>query len=235
MIPIRDENPTATTPWITLLLLVANGALWILVQGAGQPEALVASVEYFGIVPCEIMDRCTVQGLATGSIPTSMFMHGDWGHLLSNMLFLWVFGNNIEDSMGHLRFLAFYFACGLAAAGAHIVAMPGSPVPAVGASGAISGVMGAYTFLYPRVRVLTWVPPIFLLSIRAWILLGYWFILQLAMGAVQLTPEAASEGGVAVWAHVGGFVAGVVLIPFFRKSRRPPARSHERPREIIRG
>lgn len=226
MIPLRDENPTELTPYLTFLLLVANVATWVLVQGAGRPEAVIGSIGYFGVFPCEITSRCPPMGLGPEAILTGMFMHGDWGHLISNMLFLWVFGNNIEDSMGHLRFLVFYFTCGLAATAAHIMAMPDSAVPAVGASGAISGVMGAYILLYPKVRVLTWLPPFFLLSFRAYILLGYWFLLQLSMGAFTLGPEAQQQGGVAVWAHIGGFVAGLVLIPLFRKPRLTWAKTH---------
>jgi membrane associated rhomboid family serine protease len=238
LIPIRDENPTELTPYFTVLLLCANLAAWFTIQGAGSPDALYASVLDFGVIPCRVTGECTGPGLGWPGLLTSMFMHGGWDHLIGNMVFLWVFGNNIEDSMGHLRFLAFYFICGLAAGGAHIILSPTSGVPAVGASGAISGIMGAYIVLYPRVRVLTWFPPLFMLSFRAWILLGYWFFLQLAMGAVQMGPEAGEQGGVAVWAHVGGFVAGLVLIRLFQKPELTDAKRRHiklsRP-EIARG
>lgn len=217
MIPLRDENPTEMTPFVTMALIVLNVAAWVLLQGAGEPRALEASVMYFGSIPCEITGSCAASGLAFGSLLTSIFMHGSWGHLIGNMVFLWVFGNNIEDSMGHLRVIVFYLLCGVAASAAHILLAPASAVPMVGASGAISGIMGAYVLLYPRVRVHTWVPPFFMLSIPAWGFLGYWFILQLTMGVANLGPEMADQGGVAVWAHVGGFVAGVALIKLFEK------------------
>jgi membrane associated rhomboid family serine protease len=150
---------------------------------------------------------------------TSMFLHGGWGHLLGNLLFFWVFGNNIEDSMGRVRFLVFYLLCGLIAAGSHVLLDPTSPVPTVGASGAISGVLGAYLILYPqvRVRMLFW----FLLFIRvfrvpAWAVLLWWFFWQVVSGLPQLmTLDREVSGGVAVWAHIGGFVAGVILVKLF--------------------
>ena len=227
MLPIRDENPTEIVPYFTFALLAANVASWILIQGAGNLAVLEASVFEFGIVSCEITGECPSSGRGYGSVLTSMFMHGSWGHLIGNMVFLWVFGNNIEDSMGHVRFLAFYLLCGLAAAAAHIFMAPASPIPAVGASGAISGIMGGYIVLYPRVRVHTWFPPFFFFSVSAFFLLGYWFVLQLAMASVTIGPEAGMEGGVAVWAHVGGFVAGVALIRLFRKPELTYAKSHK--------
>ena len=239
MLPLSDENPTEITPYFTLLFIGLNVAAWFLLQGAGMSfEALEASVVVFGTYPCEVTGACATQGVSgPASIFTSMFMHGSWSHIIGNMLFLWVFGNNIEDSMGHLRFIAFYLLCGVAAALAHIYLAPTSQIPAVGASGAISGVMGGYIVLYPKARVRTWVPPIFLLNLNAFFLLGYWFFLQLVMGVGSLGMEPGSEtGGVAVWAHVGGFVAGVVLIRFFQKPvlvearkrgiRLPPEEAH---------
>ncbi|CAN5829176.1 rhomboid family intramembrane serine protease [soil metagenome] len=217
MIPLRDENPTEIVPFVTVLFLLFNVGSWFLLQGAGHPEALESSVYGFGTVPCQITGECPPQGLRWGSVFSSMFMHGSWEHLIGNMIFLWVFGNNIEDSMGHLRFIVFYLGCGFAAALAHIFLSPASPIPAVGASGAISGIMGAYVVLYPRVRVYTWFPPIFFFPIRAVFLLGYWFLIQLAMGLVTMGPEAGEQGGIAVWAHVGGFVAGLALIKLFEK------------------
>ncbi len=219
MIPLSDENPTEITPFVTVAFILLNALSWFLLQGAGSQQALEASVYAFGAVPCEITGACTTQGLGASAVLTSMFMHGSWEHILGNMLFLWVFGNNIEDSMGHLRFVVFYLVCGVAAALAHVFVGPGSQVPAVGASGAISGIMGAYVVLYPRVRVRTWVPPIFLLNLNAFFLLGYWFFIQLATGVLTVGPESGEQGGVAVWAHVGGFVAGVVLIKLFEKPR----------------
>ena len=227
MIPLRDENPTEITPFVTVLLILANLAAWFLLQGAGSPQVLEASVIVFGTVPCEVTGACATEGLGRWAVITSMFMHGGWGHLLGNMVFLWVFGNNIEDSMGHLRFVAFYLLCGIAAAYAHVFFSPASPIPAVGASGAISGVMGAYILLYPRVAVQTFVPPFFFFHIPAWVFLGYWFFIQLSMGVVSIGPETAETGGVAVWAHVGGFVAGLVLVRLFAKRALVDAKRHK--------
>lgn len=237
MIPIRDENPTELVPFVTVLLIGVNLAAWFLVQGAGNMPALEASVIAFGTLPCEITAACAAQGLRWGSVLTSMFMHGSWEHLLGNLLFLWVFGNNIEDSMGHLRFLAFYLLCGVAAALAHVYLSPASAVPTVGASGAISGVMGAYVVLYPRVRVLMWFPPLFFVHFRALFFLGYWFVLQLGMGLVQFGAEQGEQGGVAFAAHVGGFVAGVALIKPFQKPRLVAAKRRKvklSPEEVAR-
>jgi membrane associated rhomboid family serine protease len=227
LIPLKDENPTEITPYFTALFLLANVLIWVLVQGAGEPDALIASVTDYGVVPCQVTGACPADGLGWSATFTSMFMHGSWEHLVGNMLFLWVFGNNIEDSMGHLRFIAFYAICGAGAAAAHIALSPNSAIPAVGASGAISGIMGAYIALYPRVRVHTWIPPFFVVRLRAFLLLGYWFAIQLMMGVVTLGPEAGESGGVAVWAHVGGFVVGILLIWLFRKPALTYAKQHK--------
>jgi membrane associated rhomboid family serine protease len=226
VIPLRDENPTELTPFVTMLLIALNLAAWIMLQGAGMPERLEASVWAFGTVPCEVTGACATEGLGWGGVLTSMFMHGGWGHLLGNMVFLWVFGNNIEDSMGHIRFVAFYLICGVAASLAHIYLSPTSPIPAVGASGAISGVMGAYILLYPRASVQTFFPPFFFFHVPAFLFLGYWFFLQLSMGVMTTGPEAAETGGVAVWAHVGGFVAGAILVRPFVKRALVNAKRH---------
>lgn len=236
MIPLSDENPTVHTPYMNYILLGATLATWIAIQGAGfQDLKLAVSVCELGMVPGELTRQSplgTAVPIADGLVCavdnqpvnwftpiTSMFLHGGWGHLLGNALFLWVFGNNIEDVMGHWRFLAFYLLCGLAAAGAHVLLDPTSPVPTVGASGAISGVMGAYLVLYPRVRVrMLFIFVIFfkVFRIPAWLVLIWWFGLQLLTGLPQLSevnPEVT--GGVAVWAHIGGFVAGALLIKLF--------------------
>jgi membrane associated rhomboid family serine protease len=220
--PIKDDNPTETFSIFTLLIIAACVAAWVMVQGAGaSEETLNASVCAWGAIPAEVTRGlagdgpvCPYGGLRWGALFTSMFMHGSWMHLIGNMWFLWIFGNNIEDSMGHLRFLVFYLVCGLAAAGAHILIDPSSPNPMVGASGAISGIMGAYLVLYPQARVLTLVVFFFIriMYIPAWVMLGYWFALQALAG---VSGGGASEG-VAVWAHVGGFAAGVILIKLFR-------------------
>lgn len=217
MVPLKDENPTELTPFITGVFIALNILVWLTFQGAGQEGALRASVINYGAVPCEITGACSVNGLGWTSLLTSMFLHGSWEHLLGNMLFLWVFGNNIEDSMGHTRFIAFYLICGVAAALAHVFLSPASATPTVGASGAISGVMGAYVLLYPKVRVRTWLPPFFFFNVPALFFLGYWFFIQLATGLMSFGPEAGESGGVAFWAHVGGFVAGLVLIKLFEK------------------
>jgi membrane associated rhomboid family serine protease len=239
MIPISDDNPTLRTPVMTYALLALIWATWVLYQGAGlDAETLAKSVCNLGMVPGELTKEARV-GLA---IPmgrnlacvvdeesvniltpiTSMFLHGGWGHILGNSLFFWVFGNNIEDSMGRVRFVVFYLLCGLAAAAAHVFLDPSSPIPTVGASGAISGVMGAYLLLYPRVRVNMLVPIIIIFTtfrVPAWVVLIYWFVLQVVTGLpqlMQLRPEVS--GGVAVWAHVGGFVAGFALIKIFENA-----------------
>jgi membrane associated rhomboid family serine protease len=219
LIPLNDENPTELRPWMTVLLLIANAVVWIVIQGAGEMQALEASVVVFGAQPCEITGACQTTGLGTSALVTSMFMHGGWGHILGNMLFLWVFGTNIEDSMGHLRFLAFYLICGAAAALAHVYFSPVSEIPMVGASGAISGIMGAYILLYPGARVRTYFPPFFFFRIRAFFFLLLWFVLQLFEGMASLGMPATEEGGVAVWAHIGGFVAGLLLIKPFDRPR----------------
>jgi membrane associated rhomboid family serine protease len=219
VIPLNDENPTELTPWMTLLLIAANFFLWFYVQGAGADfERLEASVMVFGAQPCEITGACRTVELGWSALLTSMFMHGGWMHLLGNMLFLWVFGNNIEDSMGHLRFLVFYLVCGLAATFTHIWFSPASELPMVGASGAISGIMGAYILLYPGARVRTYFPPFFFFRIRAVFFLLLWFVLQL-FSALATPGMGEEEGGVAVWAHIGGFVAGLLLIKVFDRPR----------------
>jgi len=237
MIPLSDENPTLRTPWMTWLLIGTTVAVWMTVQGAGSAESLATSVCNLGLVPGELTHRAALgTGVPLGDgyacvvdqepinrfTPLlSMFLHGSWGHLLGNMLFFWVFGNNIEDSMGPVRFLIFYLLCGLVAAAAHVLVEPASPVPTVGASGAISGVMGAYLVLYPRVRVnMLFIFIIFLkvIPIPAWLVLIYWFGVQAA--TAYMSPVSAEvSGGVAVWAHVGGFVAGVILIKLFENRR----------------
>lgn len=235
MIPIGDDLPTLRRAGVTFGIIGACFLVWIFVQGAGTNEAaLVASVCNLGMVPGELTHRaplgsgipiapglaCIVDNQSINILTPliSMFLHGSWGHILGNMLYLWVFGNNVEDSMGHLRFLAFYLICGLVAAATHIALNPASPVPTVGASGAISGVLGGYLVLYPRARVRTYFPPIFIFYIPAWVSLILWFLTQLLSGLPDLmTINREVSSGVAVWAHIGGFLAGVVLIRFFAR------------------
>jgi membrane associated rhomboid family serine protease len=225
--PYRDENETIRTPFVTIALIVANALAWFMVQGAGFGDALHASVCNFGLIPGELTLNarpgdgfpiteslaCLVDpGRAPEHVLTSMFLHGSWPHILGNMWFLWLFGNNVEDSMGRARYLAFYLLSGVGAAAAQVISEPGSIIPMVGASGAISGVMGAYIVLFPKVRVYTlvWLGLfITTIAVPAWVMLGYWIALQLFSGF------SGAESGVAFWAHIGGFVAGVALIKLF--------------------
>jgi membrane associated rhomboid family serine protease len=227
-------------------LIVANVLVWLFVQGGGfAQETLARTVCDLGLVPGEIL-RSAKPGsgleLAPGvyclvdaaphysTVITSMFLHGGWFHLIGNMLFLWVFGNNIEDALGHVKFIIFYLLCGVAAAATQTFLSPHAVVPMVGASGAISGVLGAYLLLYPRVRVHTLVIlPIYITTIAlpAYVMLGYWAVLQLIGGLGSLSE--IERGGVAFFAHVGGFVAGIVLVRLFvsedvlRRRPTPPA------------
>lgn len=228
MIPIRDDNPVSRTPVVTLGLLAAIGIVWVVVQGAGlEPAVLAASVCNLGLVPGEVTTLAPL-GQAVPIAPglvcvvdrepinvltplTSMFLHGGWGHLLGNALFFWVFGDNVEDALGRGRFLLFYLVCGLAAAAAQVAIDPASPVPMVGASGAIAGVLAGYVRLYPHVRVHMLVPPFFVLPFPAWLVIGWWFVLQVLMALPQVSGVRV-ETGVAVLAHVGGFLAGWLLV-----------------------
>ena len=233
MIPLGDDLPTLRAPWGTYGIIAACFGAWFLVQGAGaDPELLVSSVCNLGMVPGEITHRaplgsgipiapgliCQIDNDPINSFTPliSMFLHGSWGHIVINMLFFYVFGRHVEDSMGRGRFVVFYLVCGLAAAATHIALNASSPVPTVGASGAISGVMGAYLVLYPRARVRMLFPPFFIFSLAAWLVLVYWFVTQVIAGLQELmTVRPDVSGGVAVWAHVGGFVAGIALIGLF--------------------
>ncbi len=236
MFPISDENPTLRTPVMTIAILAVTWAVWLFVQGAGNPVAIAISVCNYGMIPGELTHlarlgdgvplgivngrqlSCIVHN-ATINLVTpvlAMFLHGSWSHIIGNSLYLWVFGNNIEDSMGRGRFLAFYLLCGLIAAGAHVAWSPASLVPTVGASGAISGIMGAYLLLYPRVPIRTYFPPIFLFHVPAWSMLIIWFVSQVVAALPQVRPfDRDVGGGVAVWAHIGGFVAGLILVKLF--------------------
>ena len=230
MFPIKDDNPHFLTPVVTYGLIAANALVWVLVQGLGSEPQLVKSVCELGLVPGELLQRVPAGTLVPmGSVGcvteptqswhtvlTSMFLHGGWLHLIGNMWFLWIFGNNVEDSMGHVRFAVFYPICGLVASALQVASQPDSPIPIVGASGAIGGVMGAYVVLYPRVRVHLLLVLGFYVTrvvVPAIFMLGYWFVLQLLQGSVSIGREG---GGVAFWAHVGGFAAGAVLIRLFR-------------------
>jgi membrane associated rhomboid family serine protease len=249
MFPYKDENPTERPAVITVAIIIANVLAFILLQGAGSEGQLARSVCDLGLIPGQILQTAKPGSgveLAPGlvclvdpvpkywTVLTSMFMHGGWFHLIGNMLFLWVFGNNIEDAMGHGKFLIFYLLCGTAAAAAQTFVSPHSLVPMVGASGAISGVLGAYLLLYPKVRVHTLIIlPIYIttVAIPAWVMLGYWILLQVLSGLVRLTE--LEKGGVAFFAHVGGFVAGFLLVRLFAsedvlRSRPTPPASYYR-------
>jgi membrane associated rhomboid family serine protease len=227
MIPLHDLNPTTRKPIVTVALIVTC-VLVFLWQSSLGPRQEAAVVYSFGFIPAVLFTDASlpaelVRVPAAMTLLTSMFLHGGFMHLAGNMLYLWVFGNNIEDSMGHGRFLLFYLLCGVAAAFAQALPDPSSEIPMIGASGAISGVLGAYLVLFPHARVHVLIPFGFLLlhTIRAGWLLGFWFVFQLASGLLS----SSAEGGVAFWAHVGGFVAGMALIFVMRDRRRPIWRS----------
>lgn len=206
MFPIRDHNPASRTPFITLLLIAANALVFLLMLPAlDDARALSAILGSYALIPAEF-----TAGEDRWTLLTSMFLHGGFWHIAGNLLFLWIFGDNLEDQMGHPGFLVFYLATGAAGGIAQVLADPTSPVATVGASGAIAGVMGGYLLMFPRARVDLLIVIVFfvrIVSLPAWAMLGYWFILQLLSGlAADL-----SQGGVAYWAHAGGFAAGLAL------------------------
>ena len=249
MFPLRDENPTVRKPVATMVLIAANAVCWMLLQGFGTDPGLAESLCYYALIPGDLFGNvlpgetirvsetraCVLDGAANPTtLVTSMFMHGGWFHILGNMWFLWVFGDNVEDAMGPFRFVAFYVLCGLAAAFAQIATDPSSPVPMVGASGAIGGVMGAYALLYPRAHVHTFVFLGFYMTtiaVPAVFMLGYWFLIQLVSGLPAL---GQSGGGVAFWAHIGGFAAGLVLVLLFRRPEYVAAHSAQGERRVSR-
>jgi membrane associated rhomboid family serine protease len=236
MLPYHDENATLRPAYVTVALVAINVAAWLVVQGAGARVPLATSVCNLGLIPGELtmtvppgagfpmgggLVCLTDPGRQVSNVFTSMFLHGSWMHLLGNMWFLWLFGNNVEDSMTRPRFVVFYLLSGLGAALLQVMMEPDSTIPMVGASGAISGVMGAYLVLYPRVRVFTFVPLGFIftsIALPAWAMLIYWMVLQLVGGFTRIGGDG--EGGVAFWAHVGGFVAGAVLVKIFERPDR---------------
>jgi len=231
VIPLRDDNPAVLTPVATIAVIALNGLAWTFFQGLGSPRMLAQSVCTLGLIPGELLGTlpagatidlgdvvCQIGGSSWYTVLSSMFMHGSWMHLLGNMWFLWIFGNNVEDAMGCARFLVFYLICGLAAAAVQVLSDPRSAVPMVGASGAIGGVMGAYIVLYPRVHVHMLVILGFYvtsIAVPAVFMLAYWFLVQLLGGLLGGT----TGGGTAFWAHVGGFLAGITLIYGFRDPR----------------
>jgi rhomboid family protein len=225
MIPIRDDTPRLSTPYVTYFIIALNIVVFLmeLSLGGQSHRALNNFIYQFGVVPRHFERALTgsTQFSLVGlflPILTSMFLHASWLHIIGNMWFLWIFGDNIEDYLGHFPYLLFYLVSGFAAAITHILLNAGSNVPTVGASGAIAGVMGGYFMLYPRARVLMWFPPIFFFHLPAWLVLGYWFVVQFMSGAATSIAETSqNNGGIAVWAHVGGFVAGIVLIKLLPK------------------
>jgi membrane associated rhomboid family serine protease len=221
MIPLRDDNPTRIAPVLTVALIVLNVAVF-LYQISLAPGAQRQLVYQFGAIPSVVLGT---QALAPQlalvppmvTLLTSMFLHGGLLHLAGNMLYLWIFGNNIEEAMGRMRFILFYLLCGFLASYAHIFSDAASATPSIGASGAISGVLGAYLLLYPRAQVLTLIPLGFylrLIYVPAGLVLTFWFLLQLASGSLS---QGQPGGGVAWWAHIGGFVAGMLLVGVFKK------------------
>lgn len=227
MLPLADHNPRRTTPVVNISLVAVNVFMffWELSLGR-QIEPILLKVAF---VPARFWHSsgALLPGIITMFV--SMFLHGGWLHLGGNMLYLWVFGDNVEDRLGHAKYFFFYLACGLVATLAHAVMNPASAVPSIGASGAIAGVLGAYLVLFPKQRVTTLIPIFIFIVVRevpAVLLLGFWIIIQLLFGAVSMSGDLQSAGGVAYFAHIGGFIAGMVLIILLGGLRRPPRRAY---------
>ena len=214
MIPLRDVIPSRTTPYTTVTIILLNAVAW-LYEVSLPPRELERYLYFYGVIPASF---------SPPTLLTSMFLHGSWMHVIGNMWWLWIFGDNVEDRVGHGRFAVFYLVCGIAAALGQIAIDPTSTLPTIGASGAIAGVMGAYFVLYPHSRVLTLIPLIIfweLIELPAIVLLGFWFLMQLfSAGAIAVTASTHGSGGVAFMAHVAGFVTGAVGIFVFRKRQR---------------
>ena len=211
MIPLRDVIPSRTTPYITTTIIVLNAITWLFEVSLPQ-DSLNQFIGTYGVVPAYFSPPTLI---------TSMFLHGSWMHVIGNMWYLWIFGDNVEDRVGHGRFIVFYLLCGTAAAIGQIVMDPTSTLPTIGASGAIAGVMGAYFVLYPQSRVLTLIPLIIfweVIELPAYILLGFWFVMQLfSAGTIAVTASSHGSGGVAFAAHVAGFVVGMAGVFVFKK------------------
>ncbi len=221
MIPIRDENPTRRTPWVTVLFIAANIAVFAY-QATLDAAALQAFWTRWAFVPSRFLaDPFSPDQLAT--VVSAMFMHAGWVHIGGNMLYLWIFGNNIEDRFGHLGFTAFYLVSGAVATFAQTAVAPASTIPNLGASGAVAGVLGAYMLLFPGAAVMTIIPILIFIEVArvpAYLVIGFWFVLQLGNGLASLGPELATSGGVAWFAHIGGFVAGLAIaVPAAIRSR----------------
>jgi membrane associated rhomboid family serine protease len=211
MIPLRDVIPSRTTPYITVTIIILNTLAW-LYELALPRDVLPLFLQFYGVVPADFTATTLV---------SSMFLHGSWSHIIGNMWYLWIFGDNVEDRVGHGRFIVFYLVCGIAAGLGQIAMDPSSTLPTIGASGAIAGVMGAYFVLYPHSRVLTLVPLIFyyeIFELPAIVLLGFWFLMQLfSAGAIAVTANSSGGGGVAFMAHVAGFIFGMIAVFVFKK------------------
>ena len=214
MIPLRDVIPSRTTPYITVTIIVLNVVAWFY-ELALPRDVLPVFLQVYGVVPA---------AFSPPTLVSSMFLHGSWSHVIGNMWYLWIFGDNVEDRVGHGRFIVFYLLCGIAAALGQVAMDPYSTLPTIGASGAIAGVMGAYFVLYPQSRVLTLIPLWFyyeIFELPAIFLLGFWFLIQLfSAGAIAVTANTHGGGGVAFMAHVAGFVCGMVGVFVFRKPER---------------
>jgi membrane associated rhomboid family serine protease len=221
MIPLRDDNPAQRTPVVTRTLIVLNVLVFMVELSHG--DALPELLRDWGLVPGRLFASfmgATSLPVELGTVFTSLFLHAGWLHLIGNMWYLWIFGDNVEDRMGSWRFLAFYLSAGLIAALVHSAFIPGSPIPTVGASGAIAGVLGAYALAFPRARVMTLIPIFFffqVVAVPALLLLGIWFLLQFISGTLSF---GAGSGGVAWWAHIAGFVYGFVAMGMLMRGRR---------------
>jgi membrane associated rhomboid family serine protease len=211
MIPLRDVIPSRTTPYITVTIIILNALAWFY-ELALPRDVLPLFLQFYGIVPADF---------TAPTLVSSMFLHGSWSHVIGNMWYLWIFGDNVEDRVGHGRFIAFYLLCGIAAGLGQIAMDPSSTLPTIGASGAIAGVMGAYFVLYPNSRVLTLVFIFFyyeIFELPAIVLLGFWFLIQLfSAGAIAVTASSHGDGGVAFMAHVAGFIFGMIAVFVFKK------------------
>ncbi len=220
MIPIKDTIPSRRFSGVNLILIGLN--IFVFFLEISQGPNLQQFIHNFGIIPSRYFYIKThyPEEMLPRVLPifTSMFLHGGWFHLLGNMLYLWIFGDNVEDRMGHLRYLIFYFLCGIGAGLFHIYTNPHSKIPSIGASGAIAGILGAYFILFPYSRIVTLVPFFFFwtfVEIPAFFFLGFWFLMQFFSGTATLLAGERAAGGVAWWAHIGGFISGIALLPFF--------------------
>lgn len=218
MIPLHDDNPTQRIPIVTMIFIGICVTVFLYQTNLPQEAAELFAFQY-GAIPAIVFGQASLPDEAVAlpaslTLVSSMFLHGGWMHLLGNMLYLWIFGNNIEDVMGHVKFTVFYLLCGILAALSHALTDPSSQIPMVGASGAISAVLGAYLLLFPRAHVLVLLPAIGMTRVAAGIVLGMWFVTQLISGGMSV---GAAGGGVAFFAHIGGFIAGMALIGFFKR------------------